>query len=181
MGPIWTVSIIQGVIAQKTVKYSNSDMEITLLSRRRHERGGARFYCRGIDDDGNCGNTVESELIITHEDFVYSFVQIRGSIPLFWFQKQIGLKCEISIQRSTELTAEPFRAHITDLLQEYQNMILINLISKTKPEENRLSLELVNQLQNQSNSFKNSTKYIYYDFHEETKGDKFYKINDLLK
>lgn len=29
--------------------------------------------------------------------------------------------------------------------------------------------------------FKKNTKYIYYDFHEETKGDNFHKINDLLK
>ena len=157
------------------------DMEITLLSRRRSERGGARFYCRGIDDAGNCGNTVESEIIIAHDNIVYSFVQIRGSIPLFWFQKQIGLKCEISIQRSAELTSSPFRMHMSDLIAEYKNIIIINLISKTKPEENRLTLELVNQLQNQSHLFKGNIKYIYYDFHEETKGDKFRKVNALLK
>lgn len=48
---------------------------------------GARFISRGIDDNSNVANFVESELIITYEQRLYSFLQIRGSIPLFWEQK----------------------------------------------------------------------------------------------
>jgi len=48
---------------------------------------GARFISRGIDDNSNVANFVESELIITYEQHLYSFLQIRGSIPLFWEQK----------------------------------------------------------------------------------------------
>ena len=48
---------------------------------------GARFISRGIDDQSNVANFVESEMIINYEDKIYSFVQIRGSIPLFWEQK----------------------------------------------------------------------------------------------
>ena len=55
-----------------------------LISRRRHAMAGARFISRGIDDCSNVANFVESELIINYEDKIYSFIQIRGSIPLFW-------------------------------------------------------------------------------------------------
>lgn len=48
---------------------------------------GARFISRGIDDKSNVANFVESELIVTYEDKIYSYLQIRGSIPLFWEQK----------------------------------------------------------------------------------------------
>ena len=55
-----------------------------LISRRRQARGGVRFIQRGIDEQGNCANMVESEVIVTYLGKIYSFVQIRGSIPLFW-------------------------------------------------------------------------------------------------
>ena len=45
-----------------------------LVSRRREARGGARMFCRGLDDQANTGNFVESELITTYDKHVYSFV-----------------------------------------------------------------------------------------------------------
>ena len=76
-------------------------MEIMLISRRRHARGGARFFQRGIDEEANCANTVESEIVLTYDKKVYSFVQIRGSIPLYWEQKQKGPRDPISVKRNT--------------------------------------------------------------------------------
>jgi hypothetical protein len=65
---------------------------------------GVRFISRGLDDNSNVANFVESELIVTYEKHLYSFVQVRGSIPLFWEQKQKGLNNVISIKRSETLT-----------------------------------------------------------------------------
>jgi hypothetical protein len=45
---------------------------------------GARFIVRGIDDNSNVANYVETEMIVVYEDYIYSFSQIRGSIPIFW-------------------------------------------------------------------------------------------------
>ena len=56
--------------------------------------GGPRIHSRGIDERGNAANFVECEQIfikrslsegddLLHVD-IYSYVQIRGSIPLFW-------------------------------------------------------------------------------------------------
>lgn len=79
--------MIQGHIEKSSHVFNDTELEILLVSRRRHARGGARFFCRGIDDDGNVGNFVESEMIVVCNNIVHSFVQIRGSIPLFWKQK----------------------------------------------------------------------------------------------
>jgi hypothetical protein len=49
--------------------------------------GGTRFNARGFDDDGNVANFVETEQIICYKHSIYSFVQIRGSVPIFWEQK----------------------------------------------------------------------------------------------
>lgn len=45
-----------------------------LISRRRHAHAGARFISRGIDDNSNVANFVESELILTYDQHLYSFV-----------------------------------------------------------------------------------------------------------
>jgi hypothetical protein len=48
-----------------------------------------RYNSRGINDDGNVANFAETEQILVGgpgNNSITSFVQIRGSIPLFWAQ-----------------------------------------------------------------------------------------------
>jgi len=40
---------------------------LMVISRRRHAMAGARFQARGIDDNSNVANFVESEVIITYD------------------------------------------------------------------------------------------------------------------
>lgn len=87
-------------------------LKITLISRRSTNRPGLRFQRRGVDADGNVANFVETEFIVgattaaqdtavaepaslapkAGKKFVASFVQTRGSIPLYWSQAPSGLK-----------------------------------------------------------------------------------------
>jgi synaptojanin len=59
---------------------------LLLISRRRFEMAGTRFNARGLDEEGNCANCVETEMIVEYpsQGLVFSHVQIRGSIPIFW-------------------------------------------------------------------------------------------------
>lgn len=82
--PFWTLSIIQGYVARRTEKFDGRVLELLLISRRRFAMSGARFIARGIDDNSNVANFCETELIVTYEHNLYSFLQIRGSIPIFW-------------------------------------------------------------------------------------------------
>jgi hypothetical protein len=54
-------------------------------------------------------------------------------------------------------------------------MCIINLVSAQMPEENKLSIMYESLLKDLD--FKN---YVAYDFHQETKGDKFHKVSDLI-
>ena len=45
-----------------------------------------RFCVRGVDDDGHVANFAETEQLVTLDKSCTSFVQIRGSVPLFWDQ-----------------------------------------------------------------------------------------------
>jgi len=96
---------------------------------------GARFISRGIDDSSNVANFVESEIILSYDQFLYSFVQIRGSIPLFWEQKQKNLQNVISIKRSEELTSHVFDGHLQDILHDYNRVVMVNLVKKNKDDE----------------------------------------------
>ena len=65
---------------------------------------GTRFNARGIDENGNVANFVETEVILNFkdEDVVCSYVQIRGSVPLFWSQKSKNNKVKIKEHKKTE-------------------------------------------------------------------------------
>jgi hypothetical protein len=45
-----------------------------------------RFNVRGSNDDGHVANFVETEQVIYLDNEVTSYVQTRGSVPLFWEQ-----------------------------------------------------------------------------------------------
>jgi hypothetical protein len=56
------------------------DLDIILISRRRWLMGGTRYNARGIDDDGNTANTVESEQIMIKRRFNYEKLQQRVNL-----------------------------------------------------------------------------------------------------
>ncbi len=62
------------------------ETNLVLISRRRFEMAGTRFNARGVDEDGNTANFVETEMIVEYpgNSLVYSHVQVRGSVPVFW-------------------------------------------------------------------------------------------------
>jgi hypothetical protein len=72
-----------------------------LISRLSWKRAGARFRTRGIDDDGQVANFVETELILATENVCLSYVQVRGSVPLFWQQPSQGIQ---TLQQKVEIT-----------------------------------------------------------------------------
>jgi hypothetical protein len=80
----WIVPIIQGYVEYKSCIFDGKELEMMLISRRRHGMAGTRYLSRGLDDDGNVANFVETEQLLIFRDQIYSFVQIRGSVPLFW-------------------------------------------------------------------------------------------------
>ena len=62
------------------------DVQLVLISRRGWKRVGTRYHSRGIDDNGQVSNFVETEQIVIAGASKTSYVQVRGSIPLFWEQ-----------------------------------------------------------------------------------------------
>ena len=68
------------------------EYKITLLSRRSRHRAGSRYKRRGVNEFGYVANYVETEQILEFSHHVVSFVQVRGSVPLYWSQTGIKYK-----------------------------------------------------------------------------------------
>ncbi|ATY62048.1 endonuclease Exonuclease phosphatase [Cordyceps militaris] len=183
-------SAIRGFCKTMTIPQSASPLKgnsgrasyLTLISRLSCRRAGTRFNSRGIDDDGHVANFVESETIFwSATGTVFSYVQIRGSIPVFWEQAAdlIPGRQKLTITRPADATQPAFNKHFEELETMYSAVHIVNLLSDTKPGEVELS-----------NAYKTGIKHCplsrarpgggtddhamlrqtHYDFHAETKG-----------
>jgi len=81
---IWYTPLIQGHIGYVVEPLGAHNVEVLLISRRQHLRTGTRLNVRGLDDEGQVANFVETEQIVKIGDIMYSFVTTRGSVPIFW-------------------------------------------------------------------------------------------------
>ena len=95
-----------GSVLIQTVYAGDKQVKACLISRVSCERAGTRycyytmvyeevplccvrFNVRGLNDDGNVANFVESEQVLYVDKSVSSFVQVRGLVPVFWDQPGI--------------------------------------------------------------------------------------------
>lgn len=158
---------------------------LSLISRLSCRRAGTRFNSRGIDDDGHVANFVETETIFSSPGgTLFSYVQVRGSVPVFWEQAADLLpgRQKITVTRSPEGTQPAFNKHIEDLEQVYGAVHIINLLSDTKPAEVELSTLYRNAIghcpysQSKSGDAEHALlRDTHYDFHAETKGPAGYE------
>ncbi len=75
----------------------DANVQYAIISRRSTWRTGVRLYTRGIDQTGAVANYVETEAIAMHSGRVVSYVQSRGSAPVFWTQRpNLSYVCRLS-------------------------------------------------------------------------------------
>lgn len=142
---------------------------ISIVSKQSWKRAGTRFHSRGIDDNGDVANFVESEFIFYNpsKGLLFAFTQIRGSVPAFWEQDLTLINPKITVTRSTEATQSSFDAHFTEICAKYNACHIINLLSKTKSLEVELLRRYMELLRRSSHS--DDLLYSHFDFHAETK------------
>ncbi|KAH9446425.1 hypothetical protein MJO28_016575 [Puccinia striiformis f. sp. tritici] len=206
------VSIIQGYVATYELKLppplssssvpSTKDEDnnepisfsISLFSRLGSLRAGTRFNTRGIDDDGNVANFVESETLILTNNKLFSFVQIRGSVPLFFEQSGTGMTNVIGglsgnghptqLTRTGIATQPAFDRHFNDLLSNYHSVQILNLLSSSRDSESNLT----NAYQQRLKSFINDHKeypedivnFVNFDLHHRSKSSGLDGVRQLL-
>lgn len=184
-------------ISISPIRQTNSGLPstLTLISRLSCRRAGTRFNARGIDDDGNVANFVETEtLFYAPSGLCFSYTQVRGSVPIFWEQAS-GLlpgQQKIQITRSVEATQPAFDKHFEELARNYGAVHILNLLSETKSGELELTERYryhVRHCSLNSSAGKSIERQLIreteFDFHAQTRGPSGYEaasaINTFVK
>lgn len=172
--------------------HTNLPSALTIISRQASRRAGTRFNSRGIDDDGNVANSVETETILwVPSGITFSYVQIRGSVPVFWEQATGFLpgQQKIDITRSTEATQHAFDKHFGNIELEYGAVHVINLLSVLKSGESELSAKFREHIRRRLKKKEHIDdlsdhallRLTEFDFHAETKGPLGYGASGQIR
>lgn len=172
--------------AAELTRSSERRFDITVISRRSVRRAGLRYLRRGIDDDGYAANFVETEQILSPVDCedstqVYSFTQIRGSIPLFFKQSPYSLKPAPVVQHSPEANYQALKKHFSMLRNKYGAVQVINLVEKHGVEATiGQQFEIGVKRLNEDSGPNETVPFEWFDFHAVCRGMKFERVSELI-
>uniref|UniRef100_A0A8P4KHT8 Synaptojanin-1 n=1 Tax=Dicentrarchus labrax TaxID=13489 RepID=A0A8P4KHT8_DICLA len=175
----WLLRLMCGGVEIRTIYAGHKQAKACIFSRLSSERAGTRFNVRGTNDDGQVANFVETEQVIFLDDRVSSFIQIRGSIPLFWEQPGIQVGSHrVKLSRGFEANAPAFERHFTALRRLYGKQVIINLLG-SKEGEHMLSKAFQSHLK--ASEHASAVKMVNFDYHQNVKGGKADKLHSVLK
>ena len=227
----YILPVMFGMMRITATRIKSTPLNFTLITRRSRHRAGTRYFSRGIDDQGHVSNYNETEQIVILNDSswnlggfaggggmpngkigsddrremqVLSYVQTRGSVPVYWAEVN-NLHYVPKLQvRGVETAVEAARKHFTEQIRLYGDNYLVNLVNQ-KGREDRVKEAYEQMIRTLVSSPSESTSadrfsdekhrmiqstqrkqefdrlhYIYFDFHNETKGLQWHRAQRLL-
>jgi len=153
----WCHPVIHGSVDQSSINVFGRRIYITLLARRSRFFAGARFLKRGTNDQGYVANDVETEQIVSEalttsfhapgprpfaNPTYSSYVQHRGSIPVYWTQDNTGVAPKPDIDLNLP---DPFYSaaalHFDNLFERYGAPVyVLNLIKQRERTQREAKL-----------------------------------------
>ncbi|OBT62566.1 hypothetical protein VE03_07353 [Pseudogymnoascus sp. 23342-1-I1] len=223
--------VIFGMLEISPTTVKGVPLTIALITRRSRHRAGTRYFSRGIDESGNVSNFNETEQIVIinesgaglggfaggggmqngkvggsdgKEVQVLSYVQTRGSIPVYWAEvNTLSYTPKLQV-RGVESAVGAAKAHFDEQIRLYGDNYLVNLVNQKGREkrmkeayEQVVKLLLSSPKESQQADEKSDEKlhfvesrsrsqefdrlhYVYFDFHNETKGLQWHRAQLLL-
>ncbi|KAI5297648.1 hypothetical protein KEM55_004434, partial [Ascosphaera atra] len=168
--------------------YENTKFLLTLVSRRSVKRPGLRYLRRGVDDEGNVANMVETEQILSRPPWdpaekAYSLLQVRGSIPLFFSQSPYYIKPIPVLKHSPETNRACFERHLQAMGERYGKIQAVSLIDGhgVEVEIGKKYEEFAQKLNDDNTLIAGSPfQFLWFDFHHECRGLKFENVSRLV-
>lgn len=227
----YILPVMFGMMEITTTQIKSTPLTIALITRRSRHRAGTRYFSRGIDEQGNVSNFNETEQIILlnetssglggfaggggmqngkvggsggREVQIMSYVQTRGSVPVYWAEvSTLSYTPKLQI-RGVETAMAAAKAHFDEQIRLYGDNYLVNLVNQ-KGREQRIKEayeQMVKFLQSSTEERKEQDSvtdekfrtleptarrraydqlhYVYFDFHNETKGMQWHRSQLLL-
>ena len=228
----YILPVIYGTLEIRPTTLKGSPLTIALITRKSRFRAGTRYFTRGLDEEGNASNYNETEQIVILNDSnsrmggfagtgdmqsgklgggsdremqVMSYVQTRGSIPVYWAEIN-ALKYTPKLQvRGIETAMSAAKKHFDEQIRIYGDNYLVNLVNQ-KGRERRMKEAYEQMVEKLQTSSVEKTKsdmltdekfhiiepssskqeydrlhYVYFDFHHETKGMQMHRAMMLVE
>ncbi|KAI9708970.1 MAG: hypothetical protein M1820_003664 [Bogoriella megaspora] len=227
----YILPVMFGMLRVTSTSVKGNAFTYALITRRSRHRGGTRYFSRGIDEQGHVSNFNETEQIVVINDeassgmagyagdgfqngripgsagkevHILSYVQTRGSVPVYWAEVNT-LKYTPKLQvRGIESAVPAAKRHFDEQIKTYGDNYLVNLVNQKGREQRvkeayeQMVRILVSQPEEGSRADIESSEkyrvvepaekhqeydrlhYIYFDFHNETKGLRWHRAQMLL-
>ncbi|CAG5014048.1 unnamed protein product [Parnassius apollo] len=194
----WILPVIQGYVHLSQIAVDPADSNplnieslsstntcdetftLGLISRRSRYQAGTRYNRRGIEPGGKVANYVETEQIVSIicSDSIHraSFVQVRGSVPIFWSQPDYKFRPPPRLDRGEEETFAAFKNHFEEELKIYKQVCIVNLVEQQGRE--RVIWEAYGNHVLKYNS--PDIIYATFDFHEYCRGMHYENVSILI-
>lgn len=227
----YILPVMFGMMRITATAVKGTPLTFVLLTRRSRHRAGTRYFTRGIDEQGHVSNYNETEQILIVNDTtggaggsaggdtmqngpsrknagaevqVMSYVQTRGSVPVYWAEvNTLHYTPKLQV-RDADTAVNAAKIHFDEQIRIYGDNYLVNLVNQKGREERvksayeqlvrtLVSLPLESRQGDQHSSEKfhslesrqmkqefDRLHYVYFDFHNETKGMKWHRAQLLL-
>ncbi|RPA97402.1 hypothetical protein L873DRAFT_1829081 [Choiromyces venosus 120613-1] len=196
-----------GFLSIATTALKSTPLSFILITRKSRHRSGTRYFTRGVDESGNVANFNETEQIViigdstgdlggydqnsiasegkasTQQVKVFSYVQTRGSVPVYWAEVN-NMRYTPQLQvRGVDSAMNSAKKHFDDQIRLYGDNYLVNLVNQ-KGREQRVKAayeNIVKLLPTKRANMLDQLHYIYFDFHHECRGMKWHRAQLLLE
>ncbi|RAL67826.1 hypothetical protein DID88_008553 [Monilinia fructigena] len=209
----YILPVMFGMLEIVNTQVKSTPLTFVLITRRSRYRAGTRYFSRGVDEEGHVSNFNETEQIVILNDNtsglggfeggagmqngkvggsggkemqILSYVQTRGSVPVYWAEvNTLHYTPKLQV-RGVETAVPAARAHFDEQIRIYGDNYLVNLVNQ-KGREQRVK-EAYEQLMRNSEwlslvegdrKWTDCTTYTLI-FHNETKGLKWHRAQLLL-
>ncbi|XP_052872010.1 synaptojanin-1 [Anopheles cruzii] len=165
----WLLRAMCGSVEIRTVYAGSKQARAAIISRLSCERAGTRFNVRGTNDEGCVANFVETEQCIYLDNEITSYVQTRGSVPLFWEQPgvQVGSH-KVKLSRGFESSRAAFDRHMCTMKARYGQQAIVNLLGTSLIGSKEGEAMLSNEFQrHHRESDHNDVPHLVFDYHQE--------------
>ncbi|GAB5567988.1 phosphatidylinositide phosphatase SAC2 isoform X2 [Prionailurus iriomotensis] len=130
----------------------------------------------GIDSEGHAANFVETEQIVHYNGSRASFVQTRGSIPLFWSQRPNLKYKPLPLINKVANHMDGFQRHFDSQVIIYGKQVIINLVNQ-KGSEKPLEQAFATMVSSLASGM---IRYVAFDFHKECKNMRWDRLSILM-
>ncbi|KAL6534392.1 Phosphoinositide phosphatase sac8 [Orobanche hederae] len=176
---VWNRNLLEELIENKLPDWRNEAEKFSwchkITFKEVYKAPRTRMWRRGANLEGDTANFIETEQLLEYEDHIFSFLQVRGSIPLMWEQiVDLSYKPRLSIINQ-EQTSKVVERHFNDLLKRYGRCIVVDLTDK-HGDEGFLSTAYAEEIQKLTH-----VRYVSFDFHQSCGNGNFDNIHLLYK